>query len=104
MGGAKKNPGANLQAPNWDRVQLRPFKKEFYVPHPTIERRYGTICIIGFTFFNFSFFFSRSYEEVDKYRTSKDITVMSSDRSPVPYPIQHFKEANFPDYVMQVIR
>jgi len=39
MGGAKKNPGANLQAPNWDRVQLRPFKKEFYVPHPTIERR-----------------------------------------------------------------
>lgn len=39
-GGAKKNPGANLQAPNWDRVQLRPFKKEFYVPHPTIERRY----------------------------------------------------------------
>lgn len=46
----------------------------------------------------------RSYEEVDKYRTGKDITVMSSDRSPVPYPIQHFKEANFPDYVMQVIR
>ncbi|VVC37287.1 RNA helicase, DEAD-box type, Q motif,Helicase, C-terminal,ATP-dependent RNA helicase DEAD-box, conserved [Cinara cedri] len=84
MGGAKKNPGANLQQPNWDRVQLRPFKKEFYVPHPTIERR--------------------SYEEVDKYRTSKDITVMSSDRSPVPYPIQHFKEANFPDYVMTVIR
>lgn len=40
MGGAKKNPGANLQAPNWERVQLRPFKKEFYVPHPTIERRY----------------------------------------------------------------
>lgn len=40
MGGAKKNPGANLQQPNWDRVQLRPFKKEFYVPHPTIERRY----------------------------------------------------------------
>lgn len=39
MGGAKKNPGANLTAPNWDRVQLRPFKKEFYVPHPTIERR-----------------------------------------------------------------
>lgn len=29
---------------------------------------------------------------------------MSSDRSPVPYPIQHFKEANFPDYVMTVIR
>lgn len=46
----------------------------------------------------------RSYEEVDKYRTSKDITVHSSDRSDIPYPIQHFKEANFPDYVMQVIR
>ncbi|XP_050532069.1 ATP-dependent RNA helicase p62-like isoform X2 [Daktulosphaira vitifoliae] len=83
MGGDKKNPGANLQTPNWDRVQLRPFKKEFYVPHPTIDRR--------------------SYEEVDKYRTSKDITVMSSDRTEVPYPIQHFKEANFPDYVMQVL-
>lgn len=104
MGGAKKNPGANLQTPNWDRVQLRPFKKEFYVPHPTIERRYSLIC---FTLYNYQIIknvFSRSYEEVDKYRTSKDITVMSSDRSPVPYPIQHFKEANFPDYVMQVIR
>lgn len=43
MGGAKKNPGANLTAPNWERVQLRPFKKEFYVPHPTIERRY--VCV-----------------------------------------------------------
>lgn len=48
MGGAKKNPGANLQAPNWDRVQLRPFKKEFYVPHPTIERRLDNDTILNF--------------------------------------------------------
>lgn len=50
MGGAKKNPGANLQAPNWDRVQLRPFKKEFYVPHPTIERRF--VYLLYFFFYS----------------------------------------------------
>lgn len=54
MGGAKKNPGANLQAPNWDRVQLRPFKKEFYVPHPTIERRYIHFKILN-TFVSIQF-------------------------------------------------
>lgn len=32
--------GANLQAPDWTSVELRPFKKDFYVPHANIENRY----------------------------------------------------------------
>lgn len=72
--------GGRLRKPNWDTKTLRPFKKDFYVAHPAVA--------------------SRSPYEVEQYRRSKEITVDGRD---VPHPIQHFHEANFPDYVMQGI-
>ncbi|XP_065162035.1 ATP-dependent RNA helicase p62-like isoform X2 [Atheta coriaria] len=74
-------PGGRLRKPNWETATLRPFKKDFYVPHPNVD--------------------SRSAYEVDQYRRSKQVTV---DGGNVPHPIQHFEEANFPDYVMSNIR
>ncbi|XP_076263479.1 uncharacterized protein LOC143198237 [Rhynchophorus ferrugineus] len=73
-------PGRALRKPHWDINSLRPFKKDFYVPHPAVS--------------------SRSPYEVEAYRNAKEITVDGD----VPNPIQNFSEACFPDYVMQEIR
>lgn len=78
MGGGQA--GSRLRKPNWDSKTLRPFKKDFYVAHPSVA--------------------SRSSYEVEQFRRSKEITVDGHD---VPHPIQHFHEASFPDYVMQGI-
>lgn len=72
--------GSRLRKPTWDTRTLRPFKKNFYVPHPSVA--------------------NRSPYEVEQYRRSKEITV---DGHEVPQPIQHFEEASFPDYVMRGI-
>lgn len=37
--GRKSEPGGNLCKQNWDLVQLRPFTKDFYKPHPDVENR-----------------------------------------------------------------
>nr|CAD7589996.1 unnamed protein product [Timema genevievae] len=42
----------------------------------------------------------RSSDDIDKYRSSKEITVKGNN---VPQPSQYFEEGNFPDYVMQEI-
>ncbi|XP_050304925.1 uncharacterized protein LOC126742320 [Anthonomus grandis grandis] len=73
-------PGRGLRRPHWDMQNLRPFKKDFYVPHPAVA--------------------SRSNYEVDAYRRAKEITVDCV----APNPIQNFEEANFPDYVLAEIR
>lgn len=42
--GANKNnnaSGARLRKPNWDMKTLRPFKKDFYIPHPKVANRSG---------------------------------------------------------------
>lgn len=59
---------------------MRPFKKDFYFPHPAVA--------------------NRSPYEVEQYRRSKEITIDGN----APNPIQNFNEANFPDYVMNEIR
>lgn len=69
----------NLRDVEWSTKTLRPFSKNFYVPHPTVSNRSDT--------------------EVDQYRSSKKITVEGE----APNPIQNFHEANFPDYVMDEI-
>lgn len=84
-GGGRNNSGgggpagSRLRKPNWDMKNLRPFKKDFYVPHPSVA--------------------NRSPYEIEQFRRSKEITV---DGREIPPPIQHFEEASFPDYVMQV--
>ncbi|XP_060521065.1 probable ATP-dependent RNA helicase DDX17 [Cylas formicarius] len=69
-----------LQEVEWGSKQLHPFKKDFYIPHPTIT--------------------NRSPCEVDQFRDGKKITVEGEN---IPAPIQNFHEANFPDYVMDEI-
>jgi ATP-dependent RNA helicase DDX5/DBP2 len=44
--------------------------------------------------------FYRSRHEVEAYRSAHQITV----KGDAPYPIQHFEEVNFPDYVADEIR
>ncbi|KAM3966404.1 LOW QUALITY PROTEIN: ATP-dependent RNA helicase p62 [Aphomia sociella] len=80
--GGKKDftGGQNMRRPNWDNLTLEPFNKDFYNPHSTV--------------------LNRSPYEVEEYRNQHEITVSGLD---VPNPIQHFEEANFPDYVMQSI-
>lgn len=82
-GGGRNNnsgsAGSRLRKPTWDLKDLRPFKKDFYVPIPAVA--------------------NRSPYEIEQFRRSKEITVDGRD---VPPPIQHFEEASFPDYVMQV--
>lgn len=71
--------GQSLRTVEWGNKQLQPFKKDFYVPHPTVA--------------------TRSQYEVDEYRNVKEISVDTN----APNPIQNFNEANFPDYVLNEI-
>lgn len=80
-GGKRSMGGGYLRKPNWEAANLRPFKKDFYVPHPDVCKR--------------------SPYEVEKYRESMQITVSGKE---TPNPIQRFEEANFPDYVMDSIK
>ncbi|GAB0090145.1 RNA helicase [Sergentomyia squamirostris] len=71
---------ANMRAPTWDMASLRPFKRDFYQPHPITVKR--------------------SPVEVERYRDEHQISLMG----PAPNPIQSFGEVVFPDYVMNGIR
>ncbi|XP_046746942.1 ATP-dependent RNA helicase p62-like isoform X2 [Diprion similis] len=73
--------GNNLRKPNWDYEDLKPFKKDFYVPHSNVS--------------------SRPPHEVEIYRGDKQILLKGDS---VPNPIQYFEEGNFPDYVIQKIK
>ncbi|XP_044736386.1 ATP-dependent RNA helicase p62-like isoform X2 [Chrysoperla carnea] len=73
-------PGRALRKPDWESHKLRPFKKDFYVPHPSV--------------------LSRTKNEVEKYRDTAQITINGD----APPPITHFEEGNFPEYVMEGIR
>lgn len=37
--GGRGDPGANLRKPRWDTKKLEPFKKDFYVPHESVQNR-----------------------------------------------------------------
>ncbi|XP_034176568.1 putative ATP-dependent RNA helicase DDX5 isoform X1 [Osmia lignaria lignaria] len=73
-------PG-NLRKPNWNSETLKPFKKDFYIPHPNVQ--------------------SRHPQDIDLFRQENQITLKGEK---IPNPIQHFEEGNFPDHVMQCIR
>ncbi|KAH7982374.1 hypothetical protein HPB52_004288 [Rhipicephalus sanguineus] len=74
-------PGGNLRKPDWDRIQLQPFQKNFYHEHPNTA--------------------NRSPQEVDAYRQANEITVKGRE---VHKPILHFEEGNFPDYILKAIQ
>ncbi|CAH0730061.1 unnamed protein product, partial [Brenthis ino] len=73
-------PGGALRKIRWDNVQLTPFQKNFYVPHPNVQRR--------------------SMADVEAYRSEHQITVKGRD---VPAPSIYFEEGGFPDYAMKEI-
>lgn len=73
-------PGGNLRKPDWDRLQLQPFQKNFYQEHPNTA--------------------SRPMSEVEAYRQANEITVKGRE---VHKPILRFDEGNFPDYIMKGI-
>lgn len=76
-----KHPGDSLVKPIWDLSKLEPIQKNFYKPHADVE--------------------SRTEEEVQIFRATKEITVSGKD---VPRPNQVFDEGNFPDHIMTTIK
>lgn len=75
------NTNGILKKPNWNFENLKPFKKDFYIPHPNVQARHP--------------------QEIDMFRQENQITLKGEK---IPNPIQHFEEGNFPDHVMQCIR
>lgn len=69
-----------LRAPKWDETTMTPFRKDFYEPSKHNKKR--------------------SQEKIDAYLKDNDITVSRGD---APGPILKFKEANFPDHIMERI-
>lgn len=72
--------GGSLRKPDWSRVDLQPFQKNFYQEHPNTAMR--------------------SMAEVEAYRQANEITVKGRE---VHKPILRFDEGNFPDYIMKGI-
>uniref|UniRef100_A0A8C1LWL8 RNA helicase n=1 Tax=Cyprinus carpio TaxID=7962 RepID=A0A8C1LWL8_CYPCA len=74
------NPGDRLRKKKWDLDQLPKFEKNFYSEHPEIHHI--------------------SQYEVDEYRRKREITVRGSG---CPKPVTNFHQAQFPQYVMDVL-
>uniref|UniRef100_A0A8C1WXK2 RNA helicase n=1 Tax=Cyprinus carpio TaxID=7962 RepID=A0A8C1WXK2_CYPCA len=72
------NPGDRLRKKKWDLDQLPKFEKNFYSEHPEVHHMIQH-C---------------------KYRRKKEITVRGSG---YPKPITNFHQAQFPQYVMDVL-
>ncbi|XP_051996921.1 probable ATP-dependent RNA helicase DDX17 [Xyrauchen texanus] len=79
---AKKfgNPGARLRKKKWDLDQLPKFEKNFYSEHLEINRM--------------------SPYDVEEFRRKKEITVRGAG---CPKPITNFHQAQFPQYVMDIL-
>jgi len=74
-GGAMK-----LQAPDWSRTELKPFRKNFYKEHPEIAHL--------------------SEDQIVQWRTSSEIKVFGQN---IPRPIKSFEQANLPFYILEEI-
>lgn len=68
------------EAPIWDMSMLKPFRKNFYIPHSNAK--------------------NRTDDDVNGYRENKEIIVRGTN---IPYPNFCFEEGNFPEYIMQEI-
>uniref|UniRef100_A0A671UZP5 RNA helicase n=1 Tax=Sparus aurata TaxID=8175 RepID=A0A671UZP5_SPAAU len=69
------NPGDRLRKKRWDLDELPKFEKNFYSEHPEVQR-------------------------MSQYRRKKEITVRGSG---CPKPITNFHQAQYPQYVMDVL-
>ncbi|XP_051243113.1 probable ATP-dependent RNA helicase DDX17 [Dicentrarchus labrax] len=74
------NPGERLRKKRWDLDELPKFEKNFYSEHSEVQRM-------------------SQYDE-EEYRRKKEITVRGSG---CPKPITNFHQAQFPQYVMDVL-
>ncbi|XP_074553691.1 putative ATP-dependent RNA helicase DDX17 [Halichoeres trimaculatus] len=74
------NPGDRLRKKRWDMDELPKFEKNFYAEHPEVQRM--------------------SQYDLEEYRRKKEITVRGSG---CPKPIISFHQAQFPQYVMDVL-
>ncbi|XP_070703798.1 probable ATP-dependent RNA helicase DDX17 [Pempheris klunzingeri] len=74
------NPGDRLRKKRWDLEELPKFEKNFYTEHPEVQRM--------------------SQYDLEEYRRKKEITVRGSG---CPKPIIHFHQAQYPQYVMDVL-
>ncbi|XP_028268794.1 probable ATP-dependent RNA helicase DDX17 [Parambassis ranga] len=74
------NPGDRLRKKRWDLDELPKFEKNFYNEHLEVQRI--------------------SQYDVEEYRRKKEITVRGSG---CPKPVTSFHQAQFPQYVMDVL-
>ncbi|KAI7807693.1 probable ATP-dependent RNA helicase DDX17 isoform X1 [Triplophysa rosa] len=74
------NPGDRLRRKKWDLDQLPKFEKNFYSEHPEVH------CM--------------SQYDVEEFRKRKEITVRGNG---CPKPVTSFHQAQFPQYVMDVL-
>nr|XP_020480590.1 LOW QUALITY PROTEIN: probable ATP-dependent RNA helicase DDX17 [Monopterus albus] len=74
------NPGDRLRKKRWDLDDLPKFEKNFYSEHVEVQRL--------------------SQYDVEEYRRKKEITVRGSN---CPKPVTNFHQAQFPQYVMDVL-
>lgn len=76
----QKDDNIQLSLPSWQDADLKPFRKDFYEPHPEAK--------------------NRTQHDIETYRKHNDIIVRGND---VPVPNFCFEEGSFPEYVMQVL-
>ncbi|XP_047428835.1 probable ATP-dependent RNA helicase DDX17 isoform X2 [Mugil cephalus] len=74
------NPGDRLRKKRWDLDELPKFEKNFYSEHLEVQRM--------------------SQYDVEEYRRKKEITVRGSG---CPKPVSSFHQAQFPQYVIDVL-
>ncbi|XP_071359800.1 probable ATP-dependent RNA helicase DDX17 [Trachinotus anak] len=74
------NPGERLRKKRWNLDELPKFEKNFYAEHPEVQRM--------------------SQFEMEEYRRKKEITIRGSG---CQKPITAFHQAQFPQYVMDVL-
>ncbi|XP_029102596.1 probable ATP-dependent RNA helicase DDX17 isoform X2 [Scleropages formosus] len=74
------NPGERLRKKKWDLDELPKFEKNFYTEHSEVQRM--------------------TQYDVEDFRRKKEITIRGSG---CPKPVTAFHQANFPQYVMDVL-
>ncbi|XP_036376306.1 probable ATP-dependent RNA helicase DDX17 isoform X1 [Megalops cyprinoides] len=74
------NPGERLRKKKWDLDELPKFEKNFYSEHPEVQRM--------------------TQYDIEEFRRKKEITIRGSG---CPKPVTSFHQAQFPQYVMDVL-
>ncbi|KAL4647862.1 putative ATP-dependent RNA helicase DDX17 [Arapaima gigas] len=74
------NPGERLRKKKWDLDELPKFEKNFYTEHLEVQRM--------------------TQYDIEDFRRKKEITVRGTG---CPKPVTAFHQANFPQYVMDVL-